>query len=266
MIPANLTINADDFGINLKASRWIFRCIQEGLINSISVMPFRCDEQEKLLKAIISDYPQVKVGVHLSLIETDPLIAQLHPGLPPRDYREFLLRYFSGKVNLKSVYAEWKAQVGFVGQFLGGVSHLSHLDSHQHVHVLPGLWQVASRLQDECGIARLRVPYESLRRGLFHQFPFGPALQALAYFRRRHEPTRFIGIFTSMRFTVTDNLKALSQVRLKPDTPFELMVHPGQSPESGNPAIPSDTSLNLQMGVDPEMEELRQLHFFLSPR
>jgi predicted glycoside hydrolase/deacetylase ChbG (UPF0249 family) len=130
----------------------------------------------------------------------------------------------------------WKTQIEALGGHLGGTRRIAHLDSHQHLHVLPGLWTAAKELQKEYGIPRLRVPYESLRRGLTHRFPFGLCMQALAGLRVDRDAPGFIGFFSSMRFTLAENHAALERVLLEPGRRFELMVHPALPAGPGTPA------------------------------
>ncbi len=140
----------------------------------------------------------------------------------------------------EKIYNEWKAQILFLGKYLGGPERLSHLDSHQHIHVLPGIWPVAVALQKEFAIPRLRVPYESLSASIFYKFPFGLGLQALAFYRawnnggvkQAGDRRRLIGFFTSTRFNLEANRKRLTKVVEYPEMDFELMVHPALPAEA----------------------------------
>lgn len=236
-IPSHLIINADDFGLDPRMSRAISACLDEGLINSFSVFPFADAFHDSLLRDILVRHPAAKVGVHLSLIEpTAQAPADIGRGEfreHAEHYRDFLARYLTGRYPAARVKAEWSAQIEFVGGYVGGPRRLSHLDSHQHLHLLPGLWRAARSLQKEFGIPRLRVPYESLGRALFHRFPFGLGLQALARLRRRPGTPRFLGFLTSTCFTVEGNRAGLSEALRHPGTACELMVHP---------ALPSDAT------------------------
>ena len=250
MIPSNLIINADDFGLDIRVSKGIALCVEKGLINSFSVFPFTDAFHDELLKSLIEGYPKIRIGSHLSLINTAALspVGYDHPNLRehPHHYRDFLKLYVLGRYSTARIYQEWKAQIQFLGKYLGGPEHLSHLDSHQHIHVLPGIWPVAVALQKEFGIPRLRVPYESLKDSLFYKFPFGFVLQALAFFRLRNsralpaeDRRRLIGFFTSTHFTLAANRKRLVYAIDHPETAYELMVHP---------TVP-----------DPENEEVKEL-------
>ncbi|MEO7425701.1 MAG: ChbG/HpnK family deacetylase [Fibrobacteria bacterium] len=261
MIPANLIINADDFGIDESVSRAILLCLEEGLINSFSVLPFADSFHDRLLRDIVARFPDARIGVHMSLIgpsETCRLDAASGEFAESEDhFLHFLARYVTGRYPAERVRREWKAQIEFVGAYVGGTHKLAHLDSHQHLHVLPGLWDAAKTLQWEFSIPRLRVPYESLLKGFRYRFPFGMGLQALAWLRQGRGDPGFIGFFTSTRFTFTANRRSLARVLRLPGRAFELMVHPAL-PSHGLESRPS----TIAASQEEEIEELRSLRSF----
>lgn len=235
MIPDNLILNADDFGLDPRISRAIAQCLDEGLINSFSVFPFRDAFHADLLKSILARHPRVMVGAHLAVVDEG---FREHPG----HFRDFLIRYLTGRMPAGKVAALWKAQIEILGGHLGGTERIAHLDGHQHLHLLPGLWEAVRALQRQYRIPRLRVPYESVRRSVTYRFPFGLGLQALACLRARGETPRFFGFLSSTRFTLAANRAGLEQVILEPRHAFELMVHPalpGEREERGTSIAPS---------------------------
>jgi predicted glycoside hydrolase/deacetylase ChbG (UPF0249 family) len=253
MIPANLIINADDFGLDARVSMAIALCLDEGLINSFSVYPFSDPFHEGLLRAMLRRHPSVKVGAHLAV--TGPGLGE-HPG----HFRDFLSRYVTGKFPLPGLRSSWQAQVADLRRRIG--RNPDHLDSHQHLHVLPGLWGIALSLQSEFNVPRLRLPYEGLRRGLGHRIPFGAGLQALARMRAVRRPPAFLGFFTSTAFTLEANRAGLERVLAEPQRRFELMVHPAvpEMPEGAPPGVV------LAPGQAREPEELRKLAEFFRAR
>jgi len=253
VIPDNLVINADDFGLDARVSMAIALCLDEGLINSFSVYPFSDPFHEGLLRAVLRRHPSVKVGAHLAV--TGPGLRE-HPG----HFRDVLSRYVTGKFPLAHLRPTWKEQVEALRRRLGRAP--DHLDSHQHLHVLPGLWGIALSLQREFDVPRLRVPYEGLRRGLGYRIPFGAGLQALARMRAGHRPPAFLGFFTSTSFTLEGNRVGLERVLAQPQRRFELMVHPAvpEMPEGAPPGA------RLSPGQAREPEELRKLAGFFRAR
>jgi predicted glycoside hydrolase/deacetylase ChbG (UPF0249 family) len=237
--PNNLIINADDFGLDIRISREIFRCIEEGLIHSISILPFPegDEEHEALLARIVAEYPAVRLGAHLSLIETAPVLASTprysqHNASAP-NHRAFLAMYFGGRIRPSHIRREWQAQLQLLARRVGK-ERIAHIDSHQHVHVLPGIWGITAQLRREFGIPRLRVPYEGLWRSLTFRFPLGMAFQCLSWMRTwqvEGQRMRFAGFFTSMHFNFDAHQAWLESVGRHPEVGHELVVHPGQAPD-----------------------------------
>ena len=225
MIPGNLIINADDFGLHPRVSRAIAQCLDEGLINSFSVFPFADAFHEELFRSIVARHPGVQVGAHLAVVGPD---LKEHPG----HFRDFLLRYVTGRFPAAKVRELWRDQIRTLQARMGGTA-LAHLDSHQHLHLLPGLWEVARSLQEEFGVPRLRIPYEGVARSAAYRFPFGLGLQTLARLRAGGESPAFLGFLTSTRFTLAANRGGLERVARKTGTRFELMVHPALADSDG---------------------------------
>ena len=269
--------------------------MERGLVNSFSVLPFVDAWHGALLKSLIARHPEVRVGAHLSFLDPHtaasagsdagtpgppglqwPPKPQGLPGLKehPGHFRDFLALYLKGRYPPARIYREWKTQILSLAEYLGGPERIAHLDSHQHLHVLPGIWPVAVALQEEFGIPRLRVPHESLRRALFHKFPFGAGFQALAALRAhaargRKGPgdrRRLLGFLTSTCFTVEANRAALEAVLANPDTEYELMVHPAlpPDPDARDPGDPPEWM--VQPGQVREVAELERLRGFFRDR
>ena len=227
-IPENLRINADDFGLSPAISRAILQAARAGLINSFSVVPFADEENGRLLEAA-ARLPGMRVGAHLSFIEV-PLLTRppgFPEGAPPANHRAFVKAWLRGRVTAAVVRSEWAAQLDWLQNRLADPQAIHHLDSHQHVHLLPGLWAVARDLQRARGIPRLRCPAETSLRAWGKDFPLGAGLQILSFPRRRREQERFWGVGTSMAFRAEAHQELARQIRAFPERCFELMVHPG---------------------------------------
>lgn len=256
MRPPNLIVNADDFGVHSRVSLAIRQCLEEGLIDSFSVLPFQDAFHSDLLQDILARFPGVKVGAHLSLLEAGPEGVLDDLG----HHTNVLGRYILGRLRPEEVRRRWEAQVEALGRYVGGADRLSHLDGHQHLHMLPGLWGAARAVQAKYRIPRLRIPYESLGRALVRRFPKGLALQILARLRWDGSSPRLIGFFTSTCFTVAANAAALAEAARRPERRFELMVHPALPPDRTRPAAAEGWP--IAEGQVREMEELRRLPGF----
>jgi predicted glycoside hydrolase/deacetylase ChbG (UPF0249 family) len=227
-IPDNLRINADDFGLTPAISRAITQAHEAGLINSCSVVPFSCETSEALL-ARLSSTANIRIGAHLTLVEV-PLLTRpraFPDGVPPRGHRELLVAVALGRISTREVYAEWKAQLTLLQERIAPAP-VQHLDSHQHVHLLPGLWQVTTRLARELAIPTIRSPYERSMSALCKDFPLGAGLQLLAWAQGRDVSEAFFGVGSSMAFSAQRYASMARLVANRPHQRFELMVHPDE--------------------------------------
>jgi predicted glycoside hydrolase/deacetylase ChbG (UPF0249 family) len=225
-IPANLRVNADDFGLGPGVSRAILEAAREGLINSVSVVPF-FDAESLALFEELRALPGLRIGAHLTFIEV-PLLtacASFPDRRPPADHRELLRALLQGKVHASDVHREWSAQLELLSGRLAPAA-ISHLDSHQHVHLLPGLWGVARALQRQHHVPVLRRPHEPSRRAWLKDFPLGAGLQLLSLVRPAEE--RFFGVGTSMAFRADVYAPLRREVACHPERSYELMVHPDE--------------------------------------
>lgn len=159
-----LIVNADDFGLSEKVNEGIVQAYLHGILTSASLMAngFAFDHAIKLIK----EFPSLDIGIHLTLVEETPVLdAKLVPSLINgggkfhSHAKQFFGRYVANKVCLKQVHKELEAQIQKV---LDHGVRVSHLDSHQHLHMLPGIFRIVERLAKEYGIKVIRSPVEPL--------------------------------------------------------------------------------------------------------
>ncbi len=179
-VPAtsSLLVNADDFGLHADINRGILDCVERGRVQSISFSPIGGSvDWTKLLDLMRHG---VRVGLHVTLVDepwaTDGRIVSGWRGLAGR-----LL--VSGPTMQKAVEGEIRRQFELCADHGLEPSSLSHIDSHQHVHLLGGVWQTCVRIADDYSIPRIRVPWCPSLRDIKKSFG-GLVLQALARQRR----------------------------------------------------------------------------------
>ena len=102
------------------------------------------------------------LGVHFTLVDGNPILPPSEiPSLVAEDGRflsdhtALLRRYLKGGVNLEEVRRELAAQLRKVEAT--GVP-ISHVDSHQHMHVLPGIIDIVLDVLGSHGISAVRIP------------------------------------------------------------------------------------------------------------
>ena len=158
-----LIVNADDFGLHPLINAGIIKGHQEGFITSTSLMPSAPCWQEAVRLA--KENPRLGIGVHLTLVGGVPSVLPKEQvsslldddGLFLPDYVAFAKRYYSGAVKKAELEAELRAQ--FERALESGVN-ITHIDSHQHTHVLPGINSLVLKLSNEYNIIRVRIPKE----------------------------------------------------------------------------------------------------------
>jgi predicted glycoside hydrolase/deacetylase ChbG (UPF0249 family) len=230
-----LIVNADDFGISEAVNRGIAAAHDGGIVTSTSLMATG-DAFEHAV-ALARGRLRLAVGVHLVLTEHRPLVGAAAPSLVGPDgafephLKQLLAKRLRGRVSLKEVRLELDAQIRRVRD--AGVA-VSHLDGHQHAHVLPGIARVVAELAAEHGIAAVRYPAERVRGYMLRSVPHVRRVAeqaALGLFcassplKRLRRSDAFVGFYFGGRLneanleTVLDGLPATGTV--------ELMCHPG---------------------------------------
>jgi predicted glycoside hydrolase/deacetylase ChbG (UPF0249 family) len=164
-----LIVNADDYGLTAGVCRAIVRAHREGIVTSTSALAVgpAFDANASLL----DDVPDLGVGVHLAAVGEDPplLAAADIPTLVDRQgrfqlsWKRFLPRAFAGRVDVGDLRRELTAQIEVVTTALPGRT-LTHLDSHQHLHLWPPFGSLVVELAREWKIPAVRVT-RSIGRG-----------------------------------------------------------------------------------------------------
>ncbi len=154
--PPRLIINADGFGFAPGINRAIRLVAGAGSISSISVTPNFPAFME--LIDFCRQFPKISVGVHLNPVVGRPMSACASvPTLVNRDgffwYKDFPRRLVCGLIDGKELFNELLAQIEAV---LAMGIKVTHLDSHQNLHLLPRFFSVFLRLAKEVGIRRMR--------------------------------------------------------------------------------------------------------------
>jgi hopanoid biosynthesis associated protein HpnK len=229
-------VNADDFGLGPEINRGIIEAYRRGIVTSVSLMPTGDAFEDAI--ALAHQHIGLSVGVHLTLVEGRPVLpAEEIPSLITADGgfaktpSGFLKRWSIGQIRLAEVKKELEAQVEKVASC--GI-RIDKLDSHMHLHFLPGIFQAVVELGRKHQIRGIR-----LARGEFHWHGLSQmagsakqvVLRCLSLLQVRcvtsaalFAPDYLSGVPESGRMTERQLLHTLSS--LKPGV-TEVMVHPG---------------------------------------
>jgi len=230
-----LIVHADDFGLSNAVNEGILLAHQKGILTSTSLTACGIAFDEAV--ALARENPSLDIGAHLTLVEEKPLLDPARiPTLVGSDGKfhphanVFFQKFLTGRIRLSEVRAELEAQMLKIID--AGIS-ISHLDGHQHLHILPGIIRLTAELGRRHGVSVIRLPRERLPlRLLLRNMSLSRLMQmsALSFFcalgerfiRRRAE--HFFGFLAGGELNRT-HLREILEIL--PPGVSELMCHPG---------------------------------------
>ncbi len=227
-----LIINADDLGLHPQIDQGIFKAHTEGIVTSASLLVTAPNTAIAVRQA---NQIQLALGLHFCLTN------HLPPAAPPKDIRwlapggrfrgswaELSTAWLMQLIPADEVVIELRAQIARAKE-LG--AQIDHLDTHQHLHLLPGISKIVDEVARELrlpvrwplenpGIEWLAHPRSAIKSSILGSLarltPPGRAQRVRAY-----------GVFESGRLTEKALLRLLRQL---PDGPSEIVTHPGENP------------------------------------
>lgn len=238
-----LIVNADDFGLHQAINDGIIKGHRDGFITSTSLMCGAEAFDDAVSRA--KQYPNLGVGIHLTLVGGGkPLLPfrQVRTlvdesGCLPADYTVFAKHWYAGKIKKTEIIKELQAQME---RGLNCGLTITHIDSHQHIHVLPGVIDIVLKLCNDFGVKKIRIPQE----GWFWSGGFKSSAGRLigreglsfcsALAKRKAQqakfsyPQHFFGMLAGGNlndFLVGEIIKNI------PEGVSEIMTHPGMATE-----------------------------------
>jgi len=159
----NLIVNADDLGLRKEINVGISKAFLNGIVTSTSIMPTTeyFDDAVNFLK----DHPDLDVGIHLTLTQTKSILGRdkIFTLLTKSDkffnsWLPLCKNIFLRKINLDEIEMEFEAQINKV---LKAGLKPSHLNSHQHIHLIPSIFNIVKKLAFKNNIKFIRIPNDS---------------------------------------------------------------------------------------------------------
>lgn len=144
-------LNADDFGMSNAFNKAVLNGHNNGFLASASL----CANGKAFNSAvheILPECPNLRVGVHLNLIEEKSLLSgkRFNNG-----FVSLMIKSLSKKF-LKEIEAEFRLQIEKVQSH----TKVSHLDSHVHVHAIWPIFEIVCKLAQEYGVPYVRTQFE----------------------------------------------------------------------------------------------------------
>lgn len=206
-----LIVTADDVGLDRGMTAGAIRAHRDGIVTACSVVASGAAFDDAVSR--LRDTPSLEVGVHLALVEERSLT-----GLRmPRKYTTFVPLYLARAISISAIERELRAQLERV---LATGLRVTHLNGHQHLHMLPRIFRVVARLAKEHDIPYVRIvdDHGGTTRSLAMS-----ALSALGRHARNPAFTNDRTVGVAVAGHLDDVVPLLDHVRAV----TELVTHPG---------------------------------------
>jgi len=175
-----MIITCDDFGIHPDIDQAILELCSNGKTDAVSVIS--CGENyDYSIHNLLNHKSAVKIGLHATWVGEQSLLPAHDISslvsknkIFPINFKLFYFKWKFGLIKTKHIKMELEAQIL---NLLGKVENIDHLDSHQHIHMIPDIFQICIELAEKYNIPRIRLVNEEIERGL----------------PRLHNPIRWVG-------------------------------------------------------------------------
>lgn len=229
-----LVVNADDLGLTEGVCRAIARAHRDGVVTSTSVLAV--GRAFDTAMAVAGDSGHLGLGAHLAIVGEDPplLSAREIPTLVdrrgrfPLTYAQVLARAAAGRLDPADIEREFRTQLSRV---LDGGVPVTHVDTHQHLHLWPAIGKIAVSLASRTGVPCVRVPMTHRR-----WWPGGPGVRLLSRLLRRQVTAAglcatadFAGLDEAGHLDAMALQGALAARRSAGAPSVEINVHPGEA-------------------------------------
>lgn len=238
----NLKIITDDLGLHQSVNEGIIYLLRGGYISGASLMANGEAFNDAVRQCLEIQLPNI--GVHLVLVEEKSLLNEEqiptllnNKGSFYKNHLIFFIRYVLGLIKKDEIRKEIEAQIQKI--FGAGIKP-KFINSHQHLHLLPGIMDIVIALAKEYGIDYIRIVNESfgIKGSLFRkgQLLF---LRLLSGFAKREIIKNhlkfndfFVGFINAGNLGVGDIDTAVKLASRHPNKMIELGCHPGFENES----------------------------------
>ncbi|HYC62780.1 MAG TPA: ChbG/HpnK family deacetylase [Thermoanaerobaculia bacterium] len=207
----SLIVTADDVGLHPGMTEGAIRAHRDGIVTACSIVANGNAFEDAVAR--LRDVPSLEVGVHLTLVEERPLTTMRLP----KKYTSFVPLYVARVISIGAIERELRAQIERV---LGAGLRVTHLNGHQHLHLLPRIFAVVRRLATEYGIGYIRIVDD--RGGTARSF----AMRALSALGRRAR-TEGLTNDRTIGVAAAGHLEGVVRLLEHVDGVTELVTHPG---------------------------------------
>jgi chitin disaccharide deacetylase len=209
-----LIVTADDVGLDAGMTAGAIEAHRHGIVTACSIVANGVAFDDAVAR--LREVPSLEIGVHLALVEERALTTGERM---PRDYLRFVLECGGHAAPVARRHGrrtpELRAQIERV---LATGLRVTHLNGHQHLHVLPSIFAIVTRLAEE-----YRIPYIRTVHDFGGHVPITRRLAIHVLNRLGTNARRTIGVANAGHLDVPLLLELLDYV----DDCTELVTHPG---------------------------------------
>jgi len=216
-----LIVNADDLGATPAVNDAVFKLVDEALVTSATFIANAPYVEEACRRA--AGYTGCSFGVHLNVTEYTPLTDPWNLRGLLDDNGNF------AREKIRTVPIDSALSEGIFQEFSAQIERLSslgatvgHIDSHEHVHTIPGVFPILKKIQKRFNIRKVRISRNIY--GLDESPPLALKLKKAVYntaLRHYYHTTTPQGFGDFKSFHANAQSKKLNRKRV------EVMVHPG---------------------------------------
>ena len=224
-------INADDLGFSKGVNEAVLKANTQGYLSHASLMA-NTKYFDHAISEVIPNCSSLKIGVHVNLTCAAPLSPQnllSTNGELKNTFVTLLLKRKTKKV-LEHLEKEIEFQILKIKN--AGVN-ISHIDGHEHVHIIPSINKIVRRLAKKHHIQRVR----EINENIFESYKFNGRtvsfanviklllLKLLSCFNENSKKIGFYSMLNTCEINAA-NLFPFLQKSKSYDV-VEVMVHPG---------------------------------------
>lgn len=228
----HLILTADDLGFTKGINKAVFMAHHQGFLTHASLManaPFF----EDAIDNVVNKSPLLKVGVHINLtcctaLTSDNVIAQ--KSKLDNTFFSLLFR-FKSKTVLEDIEREIEAQIIRINNCN---VEISHIDGHEHIHIIPSINRIVKKLARKHKITRVREIneniFESAKYNAKTATPINYIklflLKFLSRFNNNEKKFNFYSILNTCEINAQNLFHYLEDTK---DERVEVMLHPSIS-------------------------------------
>ena len=161
-----IILNADDLGFSKGVNDAILKANTEGYLSHASLMA-NTAYFDHAISEIIPNCPLLKVGVHVNLTCAAALLSENILSINGELKNTFVTLLFRRKTKrvLEDLEKEIELQILKIKN--AGVN-ISHIDGHEHVHIIPSINKIVRKLAKKHNIQRVR----EINENIFESYQF----------------------------------------------------------------------------------------------